>query len=58
MILCLLLSLLSSQLRLATRLLGGKKEGRNWVLRRFQQLRYYRDEIETWNRQEIPYSHE
>ena len=32
------------------------KEGRNWVLRRFQQLRPYRDEIETRNREEIPYS--
>ena len=32
------------------------KEGRNWVLRRFQQLRSYRDEIETCNREEIPYS--
>ena len=32
------------------------KEGRNWVLRRFQQLRSYRDEIETRNRKEIPYS--
>ena len=34
----------------------GRKEGRNWVLRRFQQLRSYRDEIETQNREEIPYS--
>ena len=33
-----------------------RKEGRNWVLRRFQQLRSYRDEIETQNREEIPYS--
>ena len=33
-----------------------RKEGRNWVLRRFQQLRSYRDEIETRNREEIPYS--
>ena len=32
------------------------KEGRNWALRRFQQLRSYRDEIETRNREEIPYS--
>ena len=32
------------------------KEGRNWVLRRFQQLRSYRDEIETRNREEIPCS--
>ena len=32
------------------------KEGRNWVLRSFQQLRSYRDEIETRNREEIPYS--
>ena len=32
------------------------KEGRNLVLRRFQQLRSYHDEIETWNREEIPYS--
>ena len=29
------------------------KEGRNWVLRRFQQLRSYRDEID---REEFPYS--
>ena len=34
----------------------GRKEGRNWVLRRFQQLRSYRDEIKTRNREEIPYS--
>ena len=34
----------------------GRKEGRNLVLRRFLQLRSYRGEIETWNRQEIPYS--
>ena len=34
----------------------GRKEGRNWVLPRFQQLRSYRDEIETRNREEIPYS--
>ena len=33
-----------------------KKEGRNWVLRRFQQLRSYHDEIETRNWEEIPYS--
>ena len=33
-----------------------RKEGRNWVLHRFQQLRSYRDEIETRNREEIPYS--
>ena len=33
-----------------------KKEERNWVLRRFQQLRSYPDEIETRNREEIPYS--
>ena len=33
------------------------KVGRNWVLHRFQQLnRSYRDEIETRNREEIPYS--
>ena len=32
------------------------KEGRFWVLRRFQQLRSYCDEIDTWNRKEIPYS--
>ena len=32
------------------------KEGRNWGLRRFQQLRSYHDEIETRNREEIPYS--
>ena len=32
------------------------KEGRNWVLCHFQQLRSYRDEIETWNREEIPNS--
>ena len=32
------------------------KEERNWVLRRFQQLRSYRDEIETQNREKIPYS--
>ena len=32
------------------------KEGRNWVLCRFQQLKSYRDEIETRNREEIPYS--
>ena len=31
-------------------------KGRNWVLRRFQQLRSYHDEIETRNREEIPYS--
>ena len=36
--------------------LNMAKEGRNWVLRRFQQLRPYRDEIETRNREEIPYS--
>ena len=36
--------------------LGKMKEGRNWVLRRFQQLRSYHDEIETRNREEIPYS--
>ena len=35
---------------------SGLVEGRNWVLRRFQQLRSYRDEIETWNREESPYS--
>ena len=35
---------------------GQWREGRNWVLRRFQQLRSYRDEIETRNREEIPYS--
>ena len=35
---------------------GYWKEGRNWVLRRFQQLRSYRDEIETRNREEITYS--
>ena len=35
---------------------SGEGEGRNWVLRRFQQLRSYRDEIETRNREEIPYS--
>ena len=34
----------------------SRKEGRNWVLRLFQQLRSYRDEIETRNREEIPYS--
>ena len=34
----------------------GRKVGRNWVLCRFQQLRSYHDEIETWNREEIPYS--
>ena len=34
----------------------GRKEGRNWVLSRFQQLRSYRDEIETRNLEEIPYS--
>ena len=34
----------------------GRKEGSNWVLRRFQQLRSYRDESETRNREEIPYS--
>ena len=33
-----------------------RKGGRNWVLRRFQQLRSYRDEIETWNREEMHYS--
>ena len=33
-----------------------RKEGRNWVLRRFQQLRSYRNEIETRNREEIPKS--
>ena len=27
-----------------------------YLLRRFQQLRSYRDEIETRNREEIPYS--
>ena len=31
-------------------------EGRNWVLRRFQKLRSYHDEIETRNQEEIPYS--
>ena len=36
--------------------LGSGKEGRNWVLHRLQQLRSYRDEIETRNREEIPYS--
>ena len=44
--------LLGFKLRYLVRL----KEGRNWVLRRFQQLRSYRDEIETQNREEIPYS--
>ena len=44
-----------SSLRLKPDELAIKKEGRNWVLRRFQQLRSYRDEIETCNR-EIPYS--
>ena len=34
----------------------SRKEGRNWVLRRSQQLRSYRDEIETGNWEEIPYS--
>ena len=29
---------------------------KNRVLRRFQQLRSYRDDIETRNREEIPYS--
>ena len=33
-----------------------RKEGRNWGLRRFQQFRSYRDEIETRNREEIPLS--
>ena len=33
-----------------------RKEGRNWALRRFQQFRSYRDEIETRNREEIPLS--
>ena len=32
------------------------KEGRFGVLRRFQQLRSYRDEIDTWNWKEIPFS--
>ena len=36
--------------------LGSGKEGISRVLRRFQQLRSYRDEIETRNREEIPYS--
>ena len=30
-----------------------RKEGRKWVLRRFQQLRSYHHKIETWNRDEI-----
>ena len=33
-----------------------RKDGRNLVLRRFQQLRSYRDEIETRHREEIHYS--
>ena len=33
-----------------------KNEGKNWGFRRFQQLRSYRNEIETRNREEIPYS--
>ena len=33
-----------------------KKEERNWVLRRFQQLGSYRDEIGTHNQEEITYS--
>ena len=36
--------------------LGSGKEGILRVLRRFQQLRSYRDEIETQNREETPYS--
>ena len=32
------------------------KEGRNGLLRGFQQLRSYRDEIERRNREEIPFS--
>ena len=31
------------------------KEGRNWVLRPFQELRSYRYEIELRNQEEIPY---
>ena len=30
-----------------------RKEGRFGVLRHFQQIRLYLDEIETWNREEI-----
>ena len=33
-----------------------RKEGRNRVLRRFQQLRPYRNEIETRYREGIPFS--
>ena len=33
----------------------GRNEGIRFVSR-FQQLRSYRDEIETWNREEIPFS--
>ena len=36
--------------------LEGRKEGNFGVSRRFQQLRSYRDEIETRNRKEIPFS--
>ena len=32
------------------------KEGRFGVLRRFQQLGSYRDEMENWNWEEIPLS--
>ena len=44
--------------RVYIEMIEGWKEGRNWVLRRFQQLtcRSYRDEIETRKREEIPYS--
>ena len=32
------------------------KEGRNWFLHRFQQLRSYYDEIESGHREEMPYT--
>ena len=48
--------LIIHDIRMLAQKTEGRKEGRNWALRRFQQLRSYRDEIETRNREEIPYS--
>ena len=52
-----MVSVISKSLSFCDSSLYLRKEGRNWVLRRFQQLRSYRDvQMETQNREEIPIS--